>query len=114
MGDTDDHHDAGGKSYDQSPLNIRVDSPMNQWLRETFLAIDVNEPVEYQEPYQHEASSKSLLLEQERHDNALPISPPAQKAVFVCTLPGQVRHLKWCLITYIADHVDIFHMYAEI
>jgi len=33
--------------------------------------------------------------------------------VLFCPLPGEVRHLKRWLTKYFADHVDIFHMYAE-
>jgi hypothetical protein len=34
-------------------------------------------------------------------------------AVLFCPLPGLVHHLKWWLYMYFADHVDIFHMYAD-
>jgi len=43
-----------------------------------------------------------------------PGAPLPQKAVQFCPLPGQVHHLKWWLTKQFADHVDIFHMYAEI
>jgi SNF2 family DNA or RNA helicase len=33
--------------------------------------------------------------------------------VLFCPLPGQVRHSKWWLTKFFADHLDIFYMYAE-
>jgi len=68
---------------------------------------------EYPKPDEDDPLREALLPEQERHENALPSAPPPQKAVLFCPLPGQVRHLKWWLTKYFADHVDIFHMYAE-
>jgi len=35
------------------------------------------------------------------------------QAVLFCPLPGQVRHLKWWLTKFFADHLDIFYMYSE-
>jgi len=46
-------------------------------------------------------------------ENAPLSAPPPQKAVLFCPLPGQVRHLKWCVTKFFGDNVDIFHMYAE-
>jgi len=34
--------------------------------------------------------------------------------VLCCPLPGQVRHLKWWLTTFSADHLDVFYLYAEL
>jgi len=34
--------------------------------------------------------------------------------VLFCPLPGQIHHLKWCLTRFLADHLNIFYMYAEI
>jgi len=73
----------------------------------------VNEPGEYPEPDQDEESRESLLPEHDNNENALPGAPPPQMAVLCCFLPGEVRHLKWWLTKYLADHVDIFHMYAD-
>jgi len=73
----------------------------------------VNEPAEYPEPDQDDKLKEVLHPVQVRHDNALPSAPPLQKAVLFCPLPGQVCHLKWWLTKYFADHVDTFHMYAE-
>ena len=72
----------------------------------------VKEPAEYPEPNQDDKSREALLPEQARDDNALPGAPP-QKAALSCPLPGQVRHLKWWLTKFFAEHADIFHMYAE-
>ena len=33
--------------------------------------------------------------------------------MLLCPLPGQVRHLKWWLTKFFADHLDIFYMYSE-
>ena len=30
-----------------------------------------------------------------------------------CALPAQSHHLKWWLTKFLADHVNIFHMHAE-
>jgi len=73
----------------------------------------VNEHAEYPEPDEDDPLREALLPEQERHEYALPSAPPPRKAVLFCPLPGQVRHLEWWLTKYFADHVDIFHMYAE-
>jgi len=54
-----------------------------------------------------------VLPEKQRHQNALPIALPPQKAVLFCSLCGQVHHFRWWLTKYFADHVDLFHMYAE-
>jgi hypothetical protein len=74
----------------------------------------VNEPAEYPEPDEDEASNEALLQEPERNQSTLPRAPsPPQKAVLFCPLPGQVCHLKWWLSNFFADHLDIFYMYAE-
>ena len=73
----------------------------------------VNESAEYPEPDEDEASNEALLHEPESNKCALPSAPPPQKAVLFCPLPGQVRHLKWWLTKFFADHLDIFYMYAE-
>jgi len=113
LGDTEDRNDVSGQWYDKWPLDTWVDTPIFRWLRETFLPMLVNKHAEYPEPDEDDPSREALLPEQERHKNALPSAPPPQKAVLFCPLPGQVRHLKWWLTKYFADHVDIFHMYAE-
>jgi len=74
----------------------------------------VNQPAEYPEPEEDEASNEALLYEPGRNQSALPCAPPPpQKAVLFCPPPGQVRHLKWWLSKRFADHLDIFYMYAE-
>jgi hypothetical protein len=71
------------------------------------------EPVEYRERDKDEASNEELLLESESNKSSLPSAPPPQKVVLICPLPGQVCHLKWWLTMFVADHLDIFYMYAE-
>jgi len=112
LGDTEDRKDLSGQWYNEWPLNTWVDCSISQWLRETFLPMLVQEPVEYPKPYQDDESREVHPPEQHRNDNALH-DASAQKAVLFCSLPGPVGHLKWWLTKYFADHVDIFHMYAE-
>jgi len=83
-------------------------------LSETFWPMLVNEPAEYPELDQDNTSSDMLLHKQERNENALPGAPPPQQVVHFGTYLGQVCHLKWWLIKYIADYVDIFLRYAQI
>jgi hypothetical protein len=52
----------------------------------------VKEPTEYPEPDKDKASNAALLHEPESDKSALPCSPPPQKAVLFCLLPGQVCH----------------------
>jgi len=78
----------------------------------TFLPMLVKQPAEYPEPDQDDAS-RATLFPEERNENAPPSAPPPQKAVLFCPPPGQVHHLKWWLTKSFVDHVDIFHMYAE-
>jgi len=112
LGDTEDHNDVCGQLHDEWPLNTWVDSLIFRWPREEFLPMLLNTTAEYPEPDQDDTSRDALLPEQVRDDNALPSAPP-QTAVLFCPLPGQFRQLKWWLIKYFADHLDIFHMYAE-
>jgi hypothetical protein len=56
---------------------------------------------------------EALLLLHKRYKNAPPTPPPPHKVVISCPLPGEVRHLMWWPTKYFADHVDIFHLYAE-
>jgi len=83
------------------------------WLSEAIWPMLVNEPAEYPEPDQDDESREALFPEQDKTDNALPSAPSPQQAVLFCPLPGQVHHLKWGLTKYFADHVDKFHLYAE-
>jgi hypothetical protein len=114
LGDTEDRNDVSEQWYNEWPLDTWVDSPIFRWLRDTFLPMLVNESAEYPEPDEDEASNEALLHEPESNQSALPRAPPPpQKAVLFCPLPGQVRHLKWWLSKFFADHLDIFYMYAE-
>jgi len=112
-GVTEDRNDPSGQWYDEWVLDTWVDSPIIRRPSETFLPMLINEHAEYPKPDEDNPLGGALLPEQDRHNNALPNAPPPQHAVLVCPLPGQVLHLKWWLRKYIADHVDIFHMYAE-
>jgi len=73
----------------------------------------VNVPAEFPDPDQDDASREAHFLYQHRNHNALPSARSPQKVVLFCPLPGRARHLKWWLTKYFADHVDIFHLYAE-
>jgi len=73
----------------------------------------VNKPAEYPEPDKDNASNETLLHEPESNKCALRRAPPPQKVVLFCSLPGQVRHLKWWLTKFFPDHLDLFYMYAE-
>jgi hypothetical protein len=72
----------------------------------------VKEPAEYPKPDQDDASREKLLSE-ERNENAPPSAPPPQTAVLFCPLPGQDRHLKWWLMKFFGNNVDIFRMNGE-
>jgi hypothetical protein len=54
-----------------------------------------------------------MLRAEERNEVALPCVPPLQKAVQLFLLPGKERHLKWWLMKFFADQVDIVHMYSK-
>ena len=97
----------------KKPLDTQVDSPIFRSLREQFLPMLVNEPVEYPEPDHDNESRQELSLEQGRNEDVLPGAPPPHKAVLFCPLLGHVHYLKWWLTKNFADHVDMFHMYAE-
>jgi len=84
-----------------------------RWLRESFLPTLVYYPEEYAKPDHNNALHDVLLLEQERHENAHPSTPPAQMVVLFCLLPGQVHHLNCCLTKYDADHVEWLQIFAE-
>ena len=113
LGDTEDRNNVSGQWYDVWPLNTWVDSPIFQWLRETFQPMLVKEPAEYPEPDLDDELRVAHLPEQDRYENALPGAPPPQEVVLICPLPAQVRHFKWWLMKFFVDNVDIFHMYAE-
>jgi len=114
LGDTEDRNDIAGQWDDEWALGPLVDLPVFQSLRETFLPMLVYEHAEYPEPDEDDPLNDALLPEHERHHNALPSAPRPQQAMLCCLLPGQVRYLKWWMMKYFADHVDIFHMYAEV
>jgi len=74
----------------------------------------VNSHVEHPEPDDDNASHEALLNEPGSKYSSLPWIPPPQKAEQFCPLPGQVRHLKWCLTMFFAHHWDDFYMYVEL
>jgi len=113
LGDTKNRNDGSGQSYDAWPLDTWLDSPIFRCLRETFLPMLVNEPVEYPKPEHDDKSSEALLPEQDRNEHALPGGPPPEEAVLFCPLPGRVPHLKCWQTKYFTYQVDIVHMYAE-
>jgi len=108
LGDTEDRNDISGQWYTEWPLNTRVDSPIFRWLRDTYLPMLVNAAAEYPELDKDEASNEVLLHNPRSNSPALTCAPPSQKAVQFCPLLGQVRHLKWWLTKFFADHLDSF------
>jgi hypothetical protein len=110
LGDTEDCNDVSGQWYDEWALDCWVDSLIFRWLTETFLPMLVREPALYPEYEEDNPLREVLLPEQQRHENVLSRAPSPQYPVQFCPLPGQVRHLKWWLRKYFADHVDMFHM----
>jgi len=113
FGDTEDRNDVSGQWYTEWSLDTWVDSPIFRWLTDTFLPMLVNAPAEYHEPDEDQGSNEALLHEPERYECALPRAPPPQMVVLFCPLPRQVHHLKWWLTKFVADHLDIVYMYAE-
>jgi hypothetical protein len=113
LGYMEDHNDLSGHWYDQLALDTGVDSLISRWLRETFLPMLVKEPAKHPEPDEDNSLREALLPEQIRPENALPSVPTSHKAVLFRPPPGKVRYFNWWLTTYFVDHVDIFHMYAE-
>jgi len=111
--DTEDQNDISSQSYDEWPLDSSVDSQLFWQLRDSLLPMLVNAPTEYPEPDKDEASNVVLLHEPERYESASPRSPPPQKWMIFCPLPGQVRHLGWWLTMFNADHLDVVYMYGE-
>jgi hypothetical protein len=73
----------------------------------------VHKPGEYHNPDKGNASLRVLLPEPVKHESTPPSVPPPKKAVVFCPFPDQVCPMKWWVTEYCADHVDIFHMYAE-
>jgi len=73
----------------------------------------VNKLVEYPTPDEDDPLCEELFPEQEWDENTLSSAPTSQKVVLFCLVSGQDRHLKWWLMKYYADHVDMFLMYAE-
>ena len=61
LGDTEDRNAVTGQSYNEWPLNTWVDSPIFQWLRDTFLPMLVNESAEYPDSDEDEASNEALM-----------------------------------------------------
>jgi len=112
LGDTEHCNDISGQWYNEWPLDTLVDCPIFRWLRDTFLPMIVKEPAESPEPDEDKASNEAILLEHEGNESALPHAPPRQKAVLFRPLPAQVRHLKWWLTKFFADHLDSFYMYV--
>ena len=88
--DTEDWNNVSGQWYDEWPLDTWVDSPIIQWLSDTFLPMLVNKSVEYPKPDEDEASNEMLLYKAESSKSTVPHAPPSQKAMQFCPLLGQV------------------------
>jgi hypothetical protein len=73
----------------------------------------LNESAEYPGPDEDEPSNEVLLHQPKRLKSTLPCALPLHKAVLLCSLPCQVRYLKWWLKKVFGDNFDIFNMFAE-
>ena len=76
LGDTEDRNDISAQWYYEWPLDTWVDSPIFRWLMDTFLPMLVEEPTEYPDPDEDEASNEVLLPEPESNKCALPSALP--------------------------------------
>ena len=113
LGDTKDYNDIAGQWQDEWLLDTWVYSLIFLWLRVIFLPMLVNKYVEYPKPDHDDASREAVLPGTECKEQALPNGRSPLQAVQFCPLPGQVRHVKWWLTKYFADHADVFHLWAE-
>ena len=68
-----DRNDIREEWSDEWPFGTWVDSLIFRWLRETFLPMLLNEPLEYPEPDEDNALRDALLPDRERHDHPLPV-----------------------------------------
>jgi len=75
LGDTKDRNDISRQWYDEWPLDTWVDSPILWWLWDTSLPMLGNEPAEYPEPAEDEASHEALLHKPESNKSSLPSAP---------------------------------------
>jgi len=114
LADSEDDHNKLGQCYDNWRLDALADSLTCIWLRETFLAMLVNKPVEYPQPDHDCAPREALLPKHERKENPLLIAPPPDEVVRYCSLPDQIHHLQSLLTRTCADHVHTFQRYVEI
>jgi hypothetical protein len=113
LGDTENHNNVSREWNNEWALESWVDPLISHWLRERFLPLLVKEPAEFPESDEDDPLREAIILKQKVYENALRSAPPSQKAVLFCPLPGEFRHLNWWLPKYCADHVDTFHVYAE-
>jgi len=112
--DTKNCNDNSAKCYYEWSLNTNVDSPIVLWITVSIRPMIADESVQYPEHDEEEASGEALLHKQESNANALPNTSCSLMAVLFCPLSGRVHHMKWWLMKYFVDHVDIFHSCAEI
>jgi hypothetical protein len=75
LGDTEDWNYISRLWYNEWPLDTWVDSPIIQWLGESFLPMLVKEPAEYPEPDKDEASNETLLHKLESDKSLLLCAP---------------------------------------
>ena len=93
LGDTEDCNDVSGEWYVEWALDTWVDLLIFCWQCETFRPMLLHEHAGYPESDKEDPLREALLVEHERHTNALPSAPPPQKAVVFFHLPSQVHHL---------------------
>jgi len=113
LGGTENRNDVSGQWYNEWQPNPWVDSPIFRSLRMTFLPMLAKGPAEYPKPDEDEASNEEPLYKPERTKSSLPRAPSPHKALLLGPLAGEVRYMKWWLTKFIADYLDIFHMYSE-
>jgi hypothetical protein len=56
LGDTKDRNNVSGQCHSEWPFDTWVESPILQWLRETFLPMLIKKPTKYPEPDKDHAS----------------------------------------------------------
>jgi len=59
LGDIENCNVISGQWHDESPVDTWVDSPILQWLQDTFLLMLMNKPAEFPDPDRGDASSEA-------------------------------------------------------
>lgn len=99
--------------YCEWPLNTFVPCPIFRQQSEPFQPVLINDHTEYSDPDEDETSSEVILSKPETYEHCVLGAPPSQQALLFFPFSGQLWHLKWWLLKYFAEPVDIFHIYTE-